>query len=1392
MKKPFLLCVLISIVCVSFAEEYTFYPPYTDPHTTVAQYQNNEYSKGSKGDHYALTDSTGNLNTGLMQHNVVCSSNSYILEAYVNKCVNDIMSRNFTVPYDGQWEITFTGTISAHYYEVASALLGAGKGKLRFWLNGGHNLEVRAQQILYETDLSFSAFLEEASLSALWATAGAVSGGATDLVQFFDDISGFVVPEASWPPNPATFSMTYETSLLANTDYHWNFWLNSDLTSHAVLFLSLQYSALESDITLDSVNIKYLGEIPPNQPPVLYAQGFIADPAGPDLYPHTELEFYVRYDDPENFSPQAIAVRIDGVLYPMRQDAGDRYKLDTGIEGIGQHFYSFYAVDKQGEIVETSMQSLTIEEFDLGSFEVLDPSDYIIDDSVDVYASNNNDGIIQSGEIVSIRPQIKYADDASGTATRIDVTLTSDSSFVEEVYSPENYPDMAPGETSYPETGEYFKVEIDSGCSGGFYLDMDIEWEGQDGEAKEAHIEDAFLLDIKPVAWVNIVPDEYDFGAVRPLPENDISFPLAIQNTGTEILHVTDIQTSHADTEVAPKIISIEPGQSSDVDVTVHVSGLDGAITRDVYVISDGRARKQTDEHLVISGLVSDTPLSFQIPGTRGQLSDPDIGGSWIVWEEDELDDGDWNICAYNVATGERNQITSLQGMQRRARISDNIIVWNDARTWDGSGSYNDHYDIYGYDLTTKQEFLISDDSASESVVGVSDNLIAFRRLYEIVDGYKAYNLLVFEYVGGGQCIQRYTTGFSPKSGTETRPGLRNDADFGDGMLAYEQRDIIWDGEDWTTGNYKIYKIDFANGEGSPSVAVDENTFGIASALHKFVYWGWHPVTGCSTIFEWPGNTPIMPDPDTDYGDDWDTLAFNGTYVSYDKWPDSGKLYYFDGIDERILTTIPVDQTYSRADGNGIVWQQQDAVGSSYVYVAYLDQADVSVSGSNISFSNSNPMEGTAIDVTVLAQNATDHDLIHDITVKLFDGDPDIAGIQIGTDYIISGGILSQNEELATFTSIPVGLEGTHDIFAKLEVDGFDVYASNKASKTLIVADAHTAPPTITNVWVSEYNGDGDGLVESDENVMIQWQTIPISPLSIANTYCQIADVNYVGEGSYHVILDPFAEGDYPFTIYAEDNDLSPESVSYEGNFSVAIASIEGDINNDGIVDIRDAAKVALQWSNDNCSNGTRWCRGADLDQSTNVNSGDLSIISANWLEELFLPFFNETLDIDPGWIVEGEWLFGQPAGLGGGLITGNPDPTSGYTGNNVYGVNLNGDYTTLASGPYNLTTVSIDGSGYHNIHMKFARWLNSDYAPYVTNKVEVSNDNATWHTIWQSSSTSSMEDSNWQIVEYDISGYADNQDTIYIRWSYEVTDSSAFPYSGWNIDDVQLWGSPN
>ena len=155
----------------------------------------------------------------------------------------------------------------------------------------------------------------------------------------------------------------------------------------------------------------------------------------------------------------------------------------------------------------------------------------------------------------------------------------------------------------------------------------------------------------------------------------------------------------------------------------------------------------------------------------------------------------------------------------------------------------------------------------------------------------------------------------------------------------------------------------------------------------------------------------------------------------------------------------------------------------------------------------------------------------------------------------------------------------------------------------------------------------------------------------------------------------------------------------------------------------------------------------------------------------------------DPGWTAEGLWAYGTPSGAGGEY--GNPDPSGGHTGSNVYGYDLDGDYANQLSETH-LTTTAIDCSGLDRVSVKLWRHLNVEQPSYDHAYLRVSIDGTNWSNVWEN--TSEVTDSSWTQVEYDISNVADGQNTVYLRWTMGDTDSG-WRYSGWNIDDVEVWG---
>jgi len=164
-----------------------------------------------------------------------------------------------------------------------------------------------------------------------------------------------------------------------------------------------------------------------------------------------------------------------------------------------------------------------------------------------------------------------------------------------------------------------------------------------------------------------------------------------------------------------------------------------------------------------------------------------------------------------------------------------------------------------------------------------------------------------------------------------------------------------------------------------------------------------------------------------------------------------------------------------------------------------------------------------------------------------------------------------------------------------------------------------------------------------------------------------------------------------------------------------------------------------------------------------------------------YVAFYENLLDTNPGWTTTGLWAFGHPTGGGGEY--GGPDPTNGYTGTNVYGYNLSGDYENSLSEQY-LTSGAINCAGRAQVHLTFWRWLGVEQPLYDHAYVRVSTNGSTWYTVWENDTT--IEDTSWVFQDLDISQYADNQSTVYLRWVMGTTDGG-WRYCGWNIDDIRL-----
>lgn len=107
-------------------------------------------------------------------------------------------------------------------------------------------------------------------------------------------------------------------------------------------------------------------------------------------------------------------------------------------------------------------------------------------------------------------------------------------------------------------------------------------------------------------------------------------------------------------------------------------------------------------------------------PRTGGIKYIPKISNDIIVWGDtrntNNTRDGNSDIYAYNLSTGEEFQVTSNPYGQWAPDVSGNVIVWQDDR--------NGNLDIYGYNLDTKTEFQITTDEADQQQPRVSGDIV--------------------------------------------------------------------------------------------------------------------------------------------------------------------------------------------------------------------------------------------------------------------------------------------------------------------------------------------------------------------------------------------------------------------------------------------------------------------------------------------------------------------------------------------------------------------------------------------------------------------------------------------------------------------------------------------
>lgn len=129
-------------------------------------------------------------------------------------------------------------------------------------------------------------------------------------------------------------------------------------------------------------------------------------------------------------------------------------------------------------------------------------------------------------------------------------------------------------------------------------------------------------------------------------------------------------------------------------------------------------------------------------------------------------------------------------------------------------------------------------------------------------------------------------------------------------------------------------------------------------------------------------------------------------------------------------------------------------------------------------------------------------------------------------------------------------------------------------------------------------------------------------------------------------------------------------------------------------------------------------------------------------------------------------------------------DATSAYSGTIIWGTdigqaNYNGAYQ--ANVHTWLRSPLIDCSEATHTRLRFRRWLTVEDSSYDQARVRV---NGT--VVWTNSSTANTIDTQWQLMDLDISTWADGNPSVQIE--FELKTDGGLQFGGWCLDDVELF----
>lgn len=814
----------------------------------------------------------------------------------------------------------------------------------------------------------------------------------------------------------------------------------------------------------------------------------------------------------------------------------------------------------------------------------------------------DGDGILESGED-DVLTNILITNIGGATASNIEAVIAQPEGWDRFWGNDDSYySDLIPGDTAWGETG--FRIDdIPHNYYGLVNSTMSVNYGTDRQFSKQINIP----VTVHPTPWIKVVDNYYAFGLVNP--GTIVTHDFVIENYGTSTAIIDSITTSDSDLTFTNVPSSITSGGTALITAILDTTDLDASVVRTITINSNAHILSRTTG--TIAGTVHELqPSTYEVLIDQEMEYEPmhigsgDTDGDGLI--EVILDE-------FIFVDGSNNYSRILVLEQIAPGSPEFTAVWNSGTSINGYVSTNGsmhvgdinndgHEDIILGTLsdpdgtpTAHLYYLTSNGNNSLSVHSIAtstsykflttaigdsdgDNVkeIIVSRIYKSLTA-PISNVMVYEYTGGTSFSLRWTSPFI------SEPGDPTDESQVCGISAYDtDRDGYSElvlGTEY--GQLEIYESTGNNMYSSTprlNIVIDPGEIGGSynwcDLLVTETDNDYYPNiiyanddTNKLYIYEsssnntwgltWSEVIALTSDADRLGAGDVDLDGNREIIISY-RSPDGAAIYESFGNNNYAKIFWSEDPAFILDEISDIAIKNidstpfQEVLFASENYGYWVWQLavpqDLVINSWDINYSPENPTEVDVVSIEAAVTNASEIPA-SGVDVAFYLGDPNTGGILIdlvtlGTLPPYGTGVAALNYQFTT--------AGDFEIFVEVDVEN-EIQetdeTNNYGSLSFNIADNDTDPPAISGVELEVYDGDGDGLLEDNEQIQISWFALDPSGIDSVSFTSDCTHGSVFG--TYSVLVEPCTVGIHNFQIVAVDADNSPSSSSLNGNFLI-------------------------------------------------------------------------------------------------------------------------------------------------------------------------------------------------------------------------------------------------